>query len=51
MAHEAISDGFFRDIVEEHAPVRQLGTGFTFTEGPLWHPVNRNLIFSDMPTG
>ncbi|MCC4299673.1 isochorismatase family protein [Aurantimonas coralicida] len=49
MAHEAISDGFFRDIVEEHAPVRQLGTGFTFTEGPLWHPVNGNLIFSDMP--
>ena len=28
---------------------RQLGTGFTFTEGPIWHPVEHYLLFSDMP--
>jgi gluconolactonase len=27
----------------------QLGTGFLFTEGPVWHPRERFLIFSDMP--
>ena len=23
--------------------------GFAFTEGPVWHPVERHLVFSDMP--
>ena len=23
--------------------------GFTFTEGPIWHPVDHYLLFSDMP--
>lgn len=27
----------------------RLGTGFLFTEGPVWHPGGRFLIFSDMP--
>ncbi len=27
----------------------QLGTGFLFTEGPLWHPAGKFLLFSDMP--
>ncbi|MGH7353347.1 MAG: SMP-30/gluconolactonase/LRE family protein [Candidatus Rokuibacteriota bacterium] len=27
----------------------RLGTGFLFTEGPLWHPTGKFLIFSDMP--
>jgi gluconolactonase len=27
----------------------QLGTGFLFTEGPVWHPHAKFLIFSDMP--
>ena len=27
----------------------RLGTGFTFTEGPIWHPVDHYLLFSDMP--
>jgi gluconolactonase len=48
MAHQAIADSF-RRIIDEWAPVRQLATGFTFTEGPLWHPVEGHLIFSDMP--
>src|SRR5262245_64072068 len=32
-----------------NAAVDQIGTGFTFTEGPIWHPVERYLLFSDMP--
>jgi gluconolactonase len=27
----------------------QLGTGFLFTEGPVWHPAGKFLLFSDMP--
>ncbi len=48
MAHEAVRPAF-RQLVDEHAPVRQLGSGFTFTEGPIWHPVDQYLLFSDMP--
>jgi gluconolactonase len=31
------------------AAFEQLGTGFLFTEGPLWHPQGKFLLFSDMP--
>jgi len=31
------------------AALEQLGTGFLFTEGPLWHPRGKFLLFSDMP--
>ncbi|MEQ8307171.1 MAG: isochorismatase family protein [Hoeflea sp.] len=48
MAHQAV-DPDFRRLIEEHAPVRQPGSGFTFTEGPIWHPVEQYLLFSDMP--
>ncbi|SLN64254.1 isochorismatase family protein [Roseisalinus antarcticus] len=48
MAHVATDDRFAR-LIDEYEPVRQLGTGFTFTEGPLWHPRDGALIFSDMP--
>ncbi len=48
MAHEALSPAF-RDLIDEHAPVLQLGSGFNFTEGPIWHPVDHYLLFSDMP--
>jgi len=48
MAHIATDDRF-RSLIEEHEPVRQIGTGYIFTEGPLWHPVEQTLIFSDMP--
>jgi gluconolactonase len=27
----------------------QLATGFLFTEGPVWHPTGKFLLFSDMP--
>src|ERR1700723_2585656 len=39
----------FEALIDPFAPVGQLGTGFTFTEGPIWHPVEHFLLFSDMP--
>ncbi|MGI9366458.1 MAG: isochorismatase family protein [Rhizobiaceae bacterium] len=48
MTHQAI-DPSFLDLIDEFAPVAQLGTGFIFTEGPIWHPVEHHLLFSDMP--
>lgn len=48
MAHDAL-DPSFRRLIDEHAPVRQIGSGFTFTEGPIWHPSEHYLLFSDMP--
>ena len=37
------------ELVDEEVEVEQLGTGFTFTEGPIWNPKGRFLLFSDMP--
>ena len=48
MTHEALRPEFF-DLVDQYAPVGQLGTGYEFTEGPIWHPKERYLLFSDMP--
>ena len=36
-------------LVDPDAPVRQIGSGFEFTEGPIWHPTEHYLLFSDMP--
>jgi gluconolactonase len=37
------------ELVDEDAEVERLGTGFTFTEGPIWNPEGEFLLFSDMP--
>ena len=39
----------FRAVVGDDVEFEELGSGFEFTEGPIWHPVERHLIFSDMP--
>jgi gluconolactonase len=43
-----VQDPRLLELVDESAPVEQIATGFTFTEGPLWHP-DGFLLFSDMP--
>jgi len=48
VAHDSL-DPAFRQLIDEHAPVRQTGSGFIFTEGPIWHPTDHYLLFSDMP--
>jgi gluconolactonase len=47
MGVQAHADAFL-ELVDESAEVEQLGTGFTFTEGPIWNP-DGFLLFSDMP--
>ena len=37
------------ELVAEGSEVERVATGFTFTEGPIWHPHDQNLLFSDMP--
>src|SRR5260221_5786122 len=39
----------FEDLIDPYAPVGQLGSDFTFTEGPIWHPLGQYRLFSDMP--
>jgi gluconolactonase len=39
----------FENLIDPYAPVAQVGTGFDFTEGPIWHPLDHFLLFSDMP--
>jgi gluconolactonase len=48
MGVEAKSDAIY-ELVDRDAEVTQLATGFTFTEGPIWHPTESYLLFSDMP--
>jgi gluconolactonase len=36
-------------VLDPGAETERLATGFDFTEGPIWHPQEQHLIFSDMP--
>ena len=38
----------FRKAVDPDAAFEQVATGFDFTEGPVWHPGERSVIFSDI---
>jgi gluconolactonase len=38
-----------KELVDTDAEVERLGTGFTFTEGPIWNADGEFLLFSDMP--
>jgi gluconolactonase len=39
----------FESLIDRREPVHRLATGFIFTEGPIWHPREQYLLFSDMP--
>ena len=39
----------FAELFGGEPVLERLGTGFTFTEGPVWDPVDGVLYFSDMP--
>ena len=39
----------FRRIIPGEAAVERLGTGFQFTEGPVWNTKGGYLLFSDIP--
>ena len=42
MAIIAKSDALF-DLVAKDAEVEQIATGFAFTEGPIWNPIENCL--------
>jgi gluconolactonase len=44
-----IRDRRFEAVVGASVAFETLGTGFLFTEGPLWHRRDKYLLFSDMP--
>ncbi len=48
MAIAAKSERLY-ELVDRGAQVERLGTGFTFTEGPIWNKEGSFLLFSDMP--
>ncbi|HKW83028.1 MAG TPA: SMP-30/gluconolactonase/LRE family protein, partial [Burkholderiaceae bacterium] len=39
----------FETLIDPYAAVERIASGFEFTEGPIWHPVEQFLLFSDMP--
>jgi gluconolactonase len=48
MGVTANSDALW-ELVDQGVEVEQLGSGFTFTEGPIWNSGGGYLLFSDMP--
>jgi len=44
-----VRDSRLNSIVASDAAVERVAGGFDFTEGPVWHPQGKFLIFSDMP--
>ncbi|HVX83121.1 MAG TPA: SMP-30/gluconolactonase/LRE family protein [Devosiaceae bacterium] len=44
-----IRDPRFAEVVGADVALERLATGFDFTEGPIWHPREKHLTFSDMP--
>ncbi len=46
--HTAINPAF-GDLIDLDAPLTAIASGCIFTEGPVWHPKEQYLVFSDMP--
>ncbi len=44
-----IRDERFRAVVGGDVEIEEVGSGFEFTEGPIWNHVEKHLIFSDIP--
>jgi gluconolactonase len=44
-----IRDSRFASVVGKSVAIEKVATGFLFTEGPLWHSIDRYLLFSDIP--
>lgn len=44
-----VRDGRMNEIVEQGATLEVISDRFEFIEGPIWHPGDRSLIFSDIP--
>jgi gluconolactonase len=43
-----VLDNRLLDLVDPDVEVEKIATGYTFTEGPIWHPHEKHLTFSDI---
>ncbi|MBL8058223.1 MAG: SMP-30/gluconolactonase/LRE family protein [Anaerolineales bacterium] len=43
-----VEDARLLELVDPAAELEPLATGFQFIEGPVWHPLRQDLIFSDI---
>lgn len=43
------ADPAFEAVVDTSSPIERIASNFVFTEGPVWHPVGKYLLFSDIP--
>ncbi len=46
--HVEIQDHRLTHIVDVTSELERIATGFEFIEGPIWHPTEHHLIFSDI---
>ena len=46
----SIRDPRFTQVVGRDVQFERIATGCLFTEGPLWHPTDHYLLWSDMPS-
>ena len=44
-----IRDERFRAVVGDDVEIEEVGSGFEFTEGPIWNHVEKHIVFSDIP--
>ncbi len=44
-----IRDERFRAVIGDDVEIEEVGSGFEFTEGPIWNHVEKHIIFSDIP--
>ena len=43
-----VYDQRFLELISKGSEIERVATGFDFVEGPIWHPEDRALIFSDI---
>lgn len=44
-----VRDSRFHQVISEDEILEEIATGFGMTEGPIWHPYEMHLTFSDVP--
>ena len=37
------------NLIDRETQIHRIASGFEFTEGPVWHPHDQHLLFSDIP--
>src|SRR5687768_11061564 len=43
-----VLDDRLLDLIDPNVTVKRISTGHVFTEGPIWHPREKHLTFSDI---